>query len=121
MSAPYASTLSGGCSLLIGALLHTASTIVSSKGFPDTSVFECLDILITGLRFDRTLNGSGIATATAYSSISSTTAMPTIRNFEPWNGHSVQSRAALCCTLSVELVTVSLVRLLSKRAHTSEE
>src|ERR1035437_5692426 len=96
MSAPYASTLRGGCSLLIGALLHTASTIVSSKGFPDTSVFNCLNILLAGLRFDRrTLNGSGIATAIAHPSIQGTATMPTVLSFEPWNGHSVQTSAAI--------------------------
>src|ERR1039458_9258163 len=99
MSAPYASTFIGAWSLLIVALLHTASTVASSNGLPDASVFGCLDMLMPGPPVDRApARGCCGAPAGVHRSVQNVTVMLTAMLFEPRRGHSVQKNRRLRVT-----------------------
>src|ERR1035438_1652682 len=99
MSAPYASTFIGAWSLLIVARLHTASTVASSNGLPDASVFGCLDILIPGPPVDRALGGGCCgAPADVHHSVQNVTAALTAMLFGPRRGLSVQKNRRLRVT-----------------------
>src|ERR1017187_119339 len=96
MSAPCASTLIGGCSVLIGALLHTASTVASPKGLPAPSVFGCFIILLSGPSVDRVpARGCCGASADVHPSFQNVTSMLTAWTFEPRGGDSVQKNRPL--------------------------
>src|ERR1039458_6483251 len=99
MSAPYASTFIGAWSLLFVARLHTASTVASSNGLPDASVFGCLDMLIPGPPVDRVpARGCCGAPADVHPSVQNVTAALTAMLFETQADDSVQKNRRLRVT-----------------------